>query len=242
MNSDSHQTEYYNVFWHDTDQNGQMSFAAISRYLQETAWRHADRLGFGYNHAREVNQFWVLLRQRIVMDVFPKWNDQISIETWPRGTDGFWAFRDYLIRNEREEIIGRVTSSWMLIDMDTHRPQKPDLVQHAMMKTDLQLALENNADKVLFEKEGIIAEHRTVKATEIDLNSHVTNAKYADWIADTLASVYPERKFFNYHINFLTEAIQTDEVVISYYENEELIKIKACRKSDQKNLFIAELS
>lgn len=243
MNLKSHQTEKYLVYWHDTDQNGFMTFAAISRYLQETAWRHADNLGFGYNHAKAVNQFWVLLRQRIVMERFPVWNDQISIETWPRGIEGFWAYRDYLIRNSNNEIIGRVASSWMLIDLNSRRPQKPELVKHALMESDEVKALDTPADRIVFNaEENRKVVIRKVNYSEIDMNGHVTNSKYADWLVDALDEKQLNRQFKSYHANFVTEAKAGDEIEIILSQMDDRIIGQGLRKSDNRVIFIAELN
>ncbi len=88
--------EDYAVYWHDTNAYGKMTFSAISRYLQETAWKHADNLGIGFEKALELNQIWVVMRLLIKMQKFPDWGEQIRLETWPRGVDGFWAYRDFL--------------------------------------------------------------------------------------------------------------------------------------------------
>ena len=75
------------VYTHDAGMNGRMTFGALARYFQEAAWHSAESLGFGYQDALSLNQFWVLVRQYIRMQRFPGWGDRITVETWPRGVD-----------------------------------------------------------------------------------------------------------------------------------------------------------
>ena len=119
-------TEEYQVYWHDTDLNGHMSFAALSRYLQDVAWKSAESLNFGFKKVSELNLHWVVVRQRAEMKSLPKWGDQIKLETWPRGMDGLWAYRDYMMKNSEDEILGRITSSWMVIDANTLEGMSPN--------------------------------------------------------------------------------------------------------------------
>ncbi len=237
----SHLTAQFRVYWHDTDKHGRMSFAAISRYLQETAWQHAESMGFGYEKAKAFNQFWVLVRQKISIQKFPVWNDLIFIETWPRGVDGIWAFRDYLIRDKNRQVIGGVASSWMVIDLNTHRPQKPELVKEALPYTDPAMALDAPASRITFTGDGELLDIRSVKFSDIDLNGHATNSKYAEWIADALSVSLKNCEFNTYHINFISEAHEGEEIEIRHLLKRDLIKIKATRKSDGRTVFIAEL-
>lgn len=38
---------------------------AMCRYLQESAWHHANHLGFGYMENDEIKHTWVIVRQEI---------------------------------------------------------------------------------------------------------------------------------------------------------------------------------
>lgn len=219
-----------------------MSFAAISRYLQETAWRQAEKLGFGYEQAKVLNQFWVLVRQRIVMESFPKWNDVVFIETWPRSVEGMMAFRDYYIRDKDRRIVGGVASTWMVIDLNTRRPQKPHLVNTALSQLDPTMALQEPAAKILFGEGDKCVEKRKVKFSDMDLNGHVTNSKYAEWIWDALSAEHALRNFKHFHINFITEAKEGDVITLSELILENQVKIKATRDTDSRIVFLAELS
>jgi acyl-ACP thioesterase len=241
MEDHSHQTATFRVYWHDTDKNGRMSFAAISRYLQETAWQQAEKLGFGYENAKVLNQFWVLVRQRIVMHRFPRWNDIITIETWPRGVEGILAFRDYHIRDEDRHIVGGVASSWMVVDLNTRRPQKPELVKGALSYIDPSMALKEPPAKIIFGTGDQYIETRKVKFSDMDLNGHVTNSKYTEWIFDALSAEKTLRNFKHFHINFIAEAKEGDIITISELNLEDQVKIKATRVTDGRTIFIAEL-
>ena len=47
--------EEYLIQWCDTDRNGHLKMSAIANYLQESAWRHANHLGFGFEDTLKRN-------------------------------------------------------------------------------------------------------------------------------------------------------------------------------------------
>lgn len=234
--------EEFPVFWHDANVYGKMTFAAISRYIQETAWNHSDNLGVGFKKALELNQIWVVMRLLISVEKFPAWGDNVRFETWPRGVDGPWAYRDFYIKNKRDEILGGASTSWMLLDYTTHRPQKPDLVKHALPLVNSKLALGRKAEKIAERGNFILADKRKLRFSDIDLNGHVTNSKYIEWIADTMGDNGNYKKFQTLQINFVSEAMFGEEVEMWRADTENACYVKCIRKSDTKTIFIAELN
>ncbi|MCB0805708.1 MAG: hypothetical protein KDC05_07895 [Bacteroidales bacterium] len=241
MRTSSNWKEKYHIFWHDTDKTGKMSLAAISRYLQETAWKNAEALGFGYNRAKELNQFWVLVRQLINMDRLPLWGETIEIETWPRDVDGIWAFRDYLINDEKGNRLGGVASSWMVVDGETHRPQKPEIVRHALPILNEKMALGEAASKIVIPENCESIDSRLVRFTDMDYNGHVNNAKYIEWAMDALSLNNLLRPFQNLLINFISEAVEGESVKICCSPPDQRISLKGSRKKDDRDIFTLEL-
>lgn len=203
-------TEAYQVYWHDTDVNGNMSFAALSRYLQDIAWKNAESLDFGFKKVTELNLIWVLVRQLIQMNRMPRWGERIKIETWPRGCEGLWAYRDYQIKNEKNEILGGVSSSWMVIDTNTRRPQKLEVMEGVLPKTILNPITENSAAKIPFLEPGKLIDTRHAKYSELDMNGHVNNPIYIDWMMDAISKVNKLKSYSNFQINYISETKEND--------------------------------
>ena len=174
------------VYTHDVDPGGKMSFAAIARYFQEAAWHSAEALGFGYEEATRLKQFWVLVRQSIKAHRLPVWGEHLVIETWPRGVDGLWAFRDYNIRDQKGSVCIGATSSWMIMDANSHRPLKPEIVSGAMPWVIETKAIGETASKIVHEGSWEIVDQRKVRFSDMDINGHMNNSRYVEWIADAI--------------------------------------------------------
>lgn len=96
---------------------GKLSTSFMFYQMQDIAWEHADILGFGYNHLKEEQQFWVLSRLLVKISRRPNWGEDFTLETWSRGTDGFFAYRDYRFIDNEGNILIQGTSSWLVLDL-----------------------------------------------------------------------------------------------------------------------------
>lgn len=229
------------VYWHDTDLNGNMSFTAIARYLQEAAWHSAENLGFGYKRAMELGQFWVVVRQHIKIYKFPRWAEQITIETWPRGIDGLWAFRDYYLKDGSGNILGGIASSWMIIDANKRRPQKPEIVFDALPYTLNKRAIEDDAPKITWDGPSEPIDERIVRFSDMDHNGHVNNSKFIEWIFDALRLNGNKKQYKEFMINYLLEVKEKEHVRIYAFMNEREMLVKGERRDDGRGVFIAKL-
>ena len=90
--------------------NGNLSLCALADLFQEIAWKHADFQGFGRN-LLEQQLMWVLSRLEIKVSQFPCWGDSLRIFTGGRGQAGAFAFREFLVWDQQEEVVARAMSS-----------------------------------------------------------------------------------------------------------------------------------
>ena len=58
------------------------------------------------------------------MDRYPGWGEEILVKTWPRGIERLFALGEFLITSRQGEVLGRVTSNWLLVDLTTRRPKR----------------------------------------------------------------------------------------------------------------------
>jgi medium-chain acyl-[acyl-carrier-protein] hydrolase len=209
-------TEEYLVRWYDTDLNGHIKMSAIADYLQESAWRHANHLGFGYEDTKKRNEFWVIVNLMIRMTGFPEWGETITVETWPKGIDRLFAVRDFRILKDDGDVIGAATSSWMILDQDTRRPKNVDIVKPLLHLVTHDGVLKENAPFLPALKEISTFELRKVRFTEVDHHGHVNNIRYIDWCLDAFpAEWHRSHRIRSMLINYLAEVKTDDTVKIS---------------------------
>ena len=97
--------------------DGLVTLPNVCNYLQEAASLNAEKLGFSKLDfdAAGVNISWVLTRLRVKMTRYPRWEDEVIVETFPRGGRKIVAWRDFEVKNTAGETLGVATSEWMLL-------------------------------------------------------------------------------------------------------------------------------
>lgn len=225
-------TYKFQIKSYNSDLNGNLTLSSLFQFLQECAWDNARLNNFGYEYLNDRNAFWVLSRILVQMDEYPKWKDEISIKTWPKGKDGFFALRDFEIKlNGRT--IGRVTSSWLILDQTSHRPRKLDDFNFVHENFIQESAVDRKAEKVVFKDEPKEEDIRKVYNSDLDVNKHVNNATYVRWILDSYYSKN-RKPISEFEINFISELMLNDTFSInSFIDKEDIFYVLKKEKSKE---------
>jgi acyl-ACP thioesterase len=117
-------TQNFKIRACETDHLGQLKLSAIFQLMQEAAEANAKTLKLNYDEINANNEIWVLSRIKAKFFNIPKWEDEISIKTWPMGVDGIFAIRDYLIKTTDDDLVGKITSSWLIVDAKNRRVKR----------------------------------------------------------------------------------------------------------------------
>ena len=169
---------------YEIDAFGKLSLTSLLYYFQEAANHHATALNWGMEYLSSINKFWVLSRLKVVIEKYPQHKNEIVISTWPRGADGFFAYRDYQITLNNLPVINAV-SSWLILDQASHRPTKVDQIGKPLPKyEESHLPFPENKLPNLIKPELIF--EKKVNFSDIDINQHLNNAKYLEIIVDAL--------------------------------------------------------
>lgn len=238
-----------NVVWfqnfkvesYHTNANGLASLSSICNYLQTAAGNHAESRGFGYEDMIRKQLIWVLTRLKVRMFRYPKWYENIKIETWLRHTDGLFAQRDFIIYGHNGEKIGVALSGWVAINIKTRRPQKQKDHETLIPALNDKHAYDGKLNKVeLLDDDAEQTPYKPVLFSDLDVNYHVNNVKYIEWIINTYSIDFLKTNVVDeFEINYLKETLPTDEIAIRKKQttqresgNEVLHTI--IRKSDNK--------
>lgn len=210
----------FTVSSYDIDIWGCLKPTAILNICQDSAYRHACGLGFGYEHLMSKGSAWVLSRARVEIERMPVWLEQVRVRTWHKRQSGIFALRDYIFYDENDVPIIRITTSWLIINIATRRIVRVDRVfekDSAYKLVDYAHdALEHEAEKVeVGSEQKYIGEHH-VRYSDMDVNQHVNNTRYLEWACDlSPQQMDSARCLSRFCINFNHEARFTERVMLS---------------------------
>ena len=209
--------------------------------MQEIAWEHANILGFGYEQLHQNQQFWVLSRLLVKIKRRPEWKENFTLETWSRGTDGFYGYRDYNFVDEDGISIIQATSSWLVLDLKSKRVVR--LTDFNDFPKYEESVFNKNPDKVKSPQNDEELCFTPVLFNEIDINQHFNTGRYIERIIDSYSFEFHERKeLIEFEINFLKEGMPTDQLAVKKQnldENNHLCSV--VRESDNMELIRARM-
>jgi len=168
----------------DVDANGRLKVNTILDYFQDAASNDADRLNFGYNDFVPKGLYWVLSWAKVEILDYPKFMDEVKIQTWGKKQFKLYSMRDYLILNSDNEVICKGTSAWLLLDLKTLRPKILTELYPELKMLDLKDALNDLPQKITPTSLTEIVYSSQIRYSDIDLNQHANNAKYIELMLD----------------------------------------------------------
>ncbi len=228
------------------DFRGDVRLSHLFQWMTQLAGQHAEHLGVGFHSLQEKNLFWVLARITLEINRFPLWHEKVKLQTWPKGVHRLFAMRDFQFFDEHDKLLAGATTAWLLLDGRSKRPQRlQGHLDHIPAKSERHGV--TGFPEALQTPHSDGPCHRIrARYSHLDVNRHVNNTKYLDWILDCL-----ELDFLNEHeasriqLNFLAEGFFNDEVWM-YKEaldgHEPGFLIQGVRTKDQETLFQAEIS
>lgn len=236
--------EKYKITSYLVNLRGRAGLYAILNLVQDVGWQHA----IAMKVKLERNMAWVFTRQKLVMTEWPAWNEVVTIRTWlrPPGTDAF-LLRDYeLFVGDRK--VGECTSTFTVMDMSTRKIAVVDWSGYASIWKNEDL-LTHKPEKILFSNEVQDLAQFEVRNSDIDLNNHVNNTKYAQWILDAIPIdiLRAGDNMVGYEVNFMAETKSGDLVTVQKTTKDQVdgatsvIQFQGVRNSDGKPVFTAQM-
>lgn len=219
-------------------------FSGLCHFLQESAWNHAESIGMGFQTLLDDNKLWVLSRLYFELDEYPHWGDTIKVQTWPKGTDGLFALRDFFVLDQSDKIIGKATSAWLVLDTEQRRPQRLDHFYEDRKFLTQRHAVNKSLKKISFSGNNEPAPFHQVRYSDLDVNRHVNNVKYIEWLCDLCSDrLFAGSEIHDLEINFLSECKAGDKILATKNEQPELSQISAMlvRENDKKDICKAKI-
>ena len=208
--------ESFKIRANEVDHDGEATLPALCNLLQEVAGNHALLLNFDITDLFKKNLTWVLHRLHVKVFRYPKWREEIEIETWPSRGDALRAYRDFRITNKDGEVLAVSLSYWMMINLENRRPTRmPAEVLDMSFRDDHTLEVRN--DRIKLSDELMPCAQFKVRKADLDMNNHVNNVNYIQWMCDAIPD--DNSKLHEMDVQFLMEALRGETIECAYHPN-----------------------
>ncbi|WP_372755346.1 acyl-[acyl-carrier-protein] thioesterase [Mariniflexile sp.] len=188
--------------------------AIILGLLEETAADHCYAINQSLFDLLKNNVGWILVSGVLEMYRYPNYKEKITIRTWLSSYSSIKGYRENLIFDENQTIIGRAKGLWVYFDIEKRRPipilndikEKWSFFNKESIIKDIKIKIPpvNFSD---YKKQFIVNRFDT------DMNKHVNNIRYLHWVIESI----PEDIVDNYFLHtidarFIAEAQYGDTV------------------------------
>ena len=192
--------------------------SAILGLFQEIAAEHAEALGFGDSVLRGQGMFWVLSKIYVEIAERPVYMQKIKVDTWPHAPNKAIFERSFSVEDGAGKRLVSAFSRWCVLNAQGR------VVPASRISCKIGSFREDKS--VLFEDWLVPAPEKRVPAfslrianSEYDLNYHVNNIKYADYIFNCFSVKELEaRKLKNFQIHYVKQSHEGD--VLDFYRQE----------------------
>lgn len=184
--NESFEKEFY-LRTSDFDCRMELQPAAILDLFQDVAGEHARALGIGRDVMIANQLIWVIVKVRYRILATPKQFDRVRVKTWPLPPRRSLFQREYKIMAEDGTPLVLGSSEWVVIHAERRRlmpvgdiyPLKDGFLEERNFEDGFVRLTD-------FEGEG---EAHTIlpRFSELDVNGHVNNTKYANYVLDTVS-------------------------------------------------------
>ena len=201
----------------DCDRFQCLRLSALFSMLQEISISDVERTGLTREKTLDRGLLWVISRMRVELERPIYYGETITISTIAGKRAHMMFPRYYEVRDEQNSVILRGSAIWLLISQKTREaiiPEQeaidiPGVEENGMPPLPMGLrTIESDIPAII----------RKVMYSDIDLNGHMNNTRYLDWIDDMYDMHFHEvTRFRVLQINYLKE-LEYGEQVTLYYE------------------------
>lgn len=167
----------------DCDRFQRLRMSALFSILQEMSIRDVEEAGVTRDKTLDIGLLWVISRMKLEFERMIEYDEEITFSTWAGKCQHMLFPRFYEAKDQEGNVIFRGSSIWLLISEKKRTVVSPEEYHIVIPEVpgkegiEVPMALRSiDSDRP--------ASIRTVVYSDIDLNGHVNNTRYLDWIDD----------------------------------------------------------
>lgn len=230
--------EKFKVGLKDVWKGKEVSNKAILEYLENIAAYHSDSVGYGIETSDSTGVSWILLDWKVKVLKRPQYGQILEIHTWSREIIKYYAYRDFEIYDENNNLCVIATSKWLLINNKTIKISKvePEMADKYQSEFGKSVFGEKEIEKIKLPKNYENSIIYQVKRKDIDIIGHMHNLYYLDIAYEALPQqVYEKRPFDELRIMYKKE-MKLGDTAIAKYSFEDGKNIVVIQSEDGKTI------
>lgn len=238
-------TKEYEIHYYEADSKLKCKLSSILDFICDVGTQQSEVLGGGIDYCTKNNCAWVFYKYDISIYRYPMFKEKIIITTIPIGFKKFYGLRQYIIKDEEENVIGEAKALFFLINTKKRRPMRIQEEQYSIygVERDYQGNIDLEKLEKIYDKD--YEKEFNIRYSDIDSNNHVNNVKYVEWALEAI----PLDILENYHLSNIKVTFEKEckygDMVLSTCKIEEegeiLKSYHKISKSDETELTLLKM-
>lgn len=226
------------VRYSEVDQEGKLTWIALMDYFQDCSVFHSEKVDLGVEYLGKRHLAWVLSSWQLCVKRMPKLAEKIKVQTWPYDMKGFYGYRNFVLRDEKDEMLAYANSVWVLVDTKIGRPVKVPQEMTDTYGMEPPLSMECSSRKIEIPKECETCGKFTVPAYFIDTNQHMNNSRYVQVALKYLPEDFRAEEI---RVEYRRAALQNDVLTPKVSIEADRVTVVLCGEDGRPDAVIAFL-
>lgn len=234
-------TKEYIIDTTHVDQQNILRPSVLLNFFQDMATEHAGIMGLSRDYLAEgYNACWIVVRSWFKLTTPLRLGDRLTIRTWHRGAAPLIVYRDFDLF-VGEERVGEAVAAWVVADVESRKMLRPSNIP-GIVSSPVPETVKDVQLKPIRRPTGLeISYERTVRYSDLDLNGHMNNTRYADLIMDAFSPEEFAGKYISeMQLNYSQECKWGEVLEIARKTEGDFCYIDGCC-GDEKRRFEANL-
>lgn len=173
--------------YYDCDCNNRLKLSAAMKYMQQTSSEHLEALNLSPDKLFRENMVFLLSKMCVKIHRMPLCTEPLVVGTAPLVPRGVRFLREFILESLAGERLISAMSLWVLVDPASRRVLRPKSFPYkiSFQEPGLGGIIDDEPLPKGVERVGGLMEV-PVRYSHIDVNGHVNNTFYADFVLDAL--------------------------------------------------------
>ena len=194
---------------------GRLKSSMLLYYMQEVAGAHFATLEDKADPIAQKRLFWAVTRHKAEISRLPRLGETITVETWPMPTTRVAYPRAAAFYDAEGQLLARCLSLWVLMDMDSRAMVLPG--KSGVIVEGMERGIEPAVPKSLMIRPQPHSRTNTVTYSLLDVNGHMNNTRYLDWVNDLLpAAFHGSHTLKEFTVCYYNEALENQQVQLQF--------------------------
>lgn len=209
-------TKEYEVTYRDTDARGECFLTSYMNFMADCGLSQDEKHGFVIADMVKENHTWMLVDYEIDIYKYAKYKEKLKAVTYVDGMNKFYAVRHFKIYDQEDDLILDGKTLVILVDAKKRRPISiPNEHYESYGVEEKTATIGRNKLKLPRCEKFDYEKNFNVRYSDIDLNLHVGNVTYLEWVLETIPfNIMTKYKIYSVKIKYKKELTYEDHITV----------------------------